>query len=157
MMIPCDFRCSQIGSNHQSAAPRGAWTLISVRLQINRCSPVFTFILICCATIAEAIILQVPSWLLWDWVNISEQWLLGCPQHWVYHICWVSLNDWLLMPQVWGLFMDEHVFPGADASCPMGWVGQPSPENFMVSELIFPVNCHFFGGIPWTNSRIWTI
>jgi cyclopropane fatty-acyl-phospholipid synthase-like methyltransferase len=22
----------------------------------------------------------------------------------------------------WGLFMDEHVFPGADASCPMGWV-----------------------------------
>jgi len=23
---------------------------------------------------------------------------------------------------VWGLFMDEHVFPGADASCPMGWV-----------------------------------
>ena len=47
--------------------------------------------------------------------------------------------------------MDEHVFPGADASCPMGWVGQPSPENFMVSELIFPVNCHFFWGIPWTN------
>jgi len=23
---------------------------------------------------------------------------------------------------VWGMFMDEHVFPGADASCPMGWV-----------------------------------
>lgn len=23
---------------------------------------------------------------------------------------------------IWGLFMDEHVFPGADASCPMGWV-----------------------------------
>jgi len=23
---------------------------------------------------------------------------------------------------VWGLFMDEHVFPGADASCPLGWV-----------------------------------
>eukprot|EP00933_Yihiella_yeosuensis_P007160 TRINITY_DN112081_c0_g1_i1.p1 TRINITY_DN112081_c0_g1~~TRINITY_DN112081_c0_g1_i1.p1 ORF type:complete len:448 (-),score=69.34 TRINITY_DN112081_c0_g1_i1:170-1513(-) len=23
---------------------------------------------------------------------------------------------------VWGLFMDQHVFPGADASCPMGWV-----------------------------------
>ena len=23
---------------------------------------------------------------------------------------------------VCGLFMDEHVFPGADASCPMGWV-----------------------------------
>merc|ERR1719160_1978780 len=22
---------------------------------------------------------------------------------------------------VWGMFMDEHVFPGADASCPMGW------------------------------------
>jgi len=23
---------------------------------------------------------------------------------------------------VWGMFMDEHVFPGADASCSMGWV-----------------------------------
>jgi len=23
---------------------------------------------------------------------------------------------------VWGMFMDEHVFPGADASCPLGWV-----------------------------------
>lgn len=23
---------------------------------------------------------------------------------------------------VWGLFMGEHVFPGADASCPLGWV-----------------------------------
>jgi cyclopropane fatty-acyl-phospholipid synthase-like methyltransferase len=23
---------------------------------------------------------------------------------------------------LWGLFMDEHVFPGADASCPLGWV-----------------------------------
>jgi cyclopropane fatty-acyl-phospholipid synthase-like methyltransferase len=23
---------------------------------------------------------------------------------------------------VWGLFMDEHVFPGAEASCPLGWV-----------------------------------
>merc|ERR1719446_1590148 len=23
---------------------------------------------------------------------------------------------------VWGMFMDEHVFPGAEASCPMGWV-----------------------------------
>merc|ERR1740121_1662459 len=23
---------------------------------------------------------------------------------------------------IWGLFMDEHMFPGADASCPMGWV-----------------------------------
>jgi cyclopropane fatty-acyl-phospholipid synthase-like methyltransferase len=23
---------------------------------------------------------------------------------------------------VWGLFMDEHVFPGAEASCPAGWV-----------------------------------
>jgi len=23
---------------------------------------------------------------------------------------------------IWGMFMDHHVFPGADASCPMGWV-----------------------------------
>lgn len=23
---------------------------------------------------------------------------------------------------IWGLFMGEHIFPGADASCPLGWV-----------------------------------
>lgn len=29
---------------------------------------------------------------------------------------------WRYEDLVWGLFMGEHVFPGADASCPMGWV-----------------------------------
>lgn len=29
---------------------------------------------------------------------------------------------WQYEDLVWGLFMGEHVFPGADASCPMGWV-----------------------------------
>ena len=29
---------------------------------------------------------------------------------------------WRYEDFVWGLFMGEHVFPGADASCPMGWV-----------------------------------
>mmetsp|Transcript_57571 Transcript_57571/g.122142 ORF Transcript_57571/g.122142 Transcript_57571/m.122142 type:complete len:447 (+) Transcript_57571:214-1554(+) len=29
---------------------------------------------------------------------------------------------WRFEDLVWGLFMGEHVFPGADASCPLGWV-----------------------------------
>lgn len=29
---------------------------------------------------------------------------------------------WRFEDFVWGLFMGEHVFPGADASCPLGWV-----------------------------------
>jgi len=29
---------------------------------------------------------------------------------------------WQYEDFVWGLFMGEHVFPGADASCPLGWV-----------------------------------
>lgn len=29
---------------------------------------------------------------------------------------------WQFQDLVWGLFMGEHVFPGADASCPLGWV-----------------------------------
>lgn len=29
---------------------------------------------------------------------------------------------WQYEDLVWGLFMGEHVFPGADASCPIGWV-----------------------------------
>lgn len=31
-------------------------------------------------------------------------------------------RKWQYEDLVWGLFMGEHVFPGADASCPMGWV-----------------------------------
>jgi len=29
---------------------------------------------------------------------------------------------WQYEDLVWGLYMGEHVFPGADASCPLGWV-----------------------------------
>mmetsp|Transcript_21178 Transcript_21178/g.54683 ORF Transcript_21178/g.54683 Transcript_21178/m.54683 type:complete len:451 (-) Transcript_21178:567-1919(-) len=31
-------------------------------------------------------------------------------------------RQWRYEDLVWGLFMGEHVFPGADASCAMGWV-----------------------------------
>jgi cyclopropane fatty-acyl-phospholipid synthase-like methyltransferase len=31
-------------------------------------------------------------------------------------------RQWHFEDFVWGLFMGEHVFPGADASCPIGWV-----------------------------------
>merc|ERR1712046_300947 len=31
-------------------------------------------------------------------------------------------RQWRYEDLVWGLFMGEHVFPGADASCPIGWV-----------------------------------
>lgn len=31
---------------------------------------------------------------------------------------------WQYEDLVWGLFMGENVFPGADASCPLGWVMQ---------------------------------
>lgn len=31
-------------------------------------------------------------------------------------------RGWQYEDLVWGLFMGEHVFPGADASCPIGWV-----------------------------------
>lgn len=29
---------------------------------------------------------------------------------------------WRYEDLIWGLFMGEHVFPGADASCPLGWI-----------------------------------
>merc|ERR1712127_495299 len=29
---------------------------------------------------------------------------------------------WRYEDLTWGLFMGEHVFPGADASCPLGWI-----------------------------------
>lgn len=29
---------------------------------------------------------------------------------------------WQYEDLVWGLFMNENIFPGADASCSLGWV-----------------------------------
>ena len=31
-------------------------------------------------------------------------------------------RDWRFDDFIWGLFMGEHIFPGADASCPLGWI-----------------------------------
>lgn len=42
---------------------------------------------------------------------------------------------WQYEDLVWGLFMGEHIFPGADASCPLGWVvGQLERAGFEVQR-----------------------
>ena len=34
----------------------------------------------------------------------------------------ISIHHSNALDLTWGLFMGEHVFPGADASCPLGWI-----------------------------------
>merc|ERR1712137_189854 len=38
-------------------------------------------------------------------------------------------REWRYEDLIWGLFMGENVFPGADASCNMGWVTQHLERN----------------------------
>merc|ERR1719335_972466 len=44
---------------------------------------------------------------------------------------------------VWGLFMDEHVFPGADASCPMGWVVTKLEQAGFEVQNVYNLGYHY--------------
>ena len=99
------------GSNHQSALLHGGWP----RMCDNRSSNNFVWCPVGFCEIGS--IYPNNGWLLSALSSIGSTTSAECP---AMIGCWCH--------QVWGLFMDEHVFPGADASCPMGWVGQPSPR-----------------------------
>lgn len=65
---------------------------------------------------------QVPriavSWFQVCSYNLSSVLLFACLSFQVAGL----RRGWQYEDLVWGLFMGEHVFPGADASCPIGWV-----------------------------------
>jgi len=44
---------------------------------------------------------------------------------------------------VWGMFMDEHVFPGADASCPMGWVVTQLEKSGFEVQSVYNLGAHY--------------
>merc|ERR1719215_2504056 len=44
---------------------------------------------------------------------------------------------------VWGMFMDEHVFPGADASCPMGWVVTKLEQAGFEVQSVYNLGYHY--------------
>lgn len=44
---------------------------------------------------------------------------------------------------VWGMFMDEHVFPGADASCPMGWVITKLEQAGFEVQNVYNMGTHY--------------
>merc|ERR1719335_573333 len=43
----------------------------------------------------------------------------------------------------WGMFMDEHVFPGADASCPMGWVVTKLEQAGFEVQNVYNLGYHY--------------
>lgn len=52
-------------------------------------------------------------------------------------------REWRFEDLVWGLFMGEHVFPGADASCNMGWVTQHMERNGFEVQRVSNLGNHY--------------
>merc|ERR1719223_1317061 len=52
-------------------------------------------------------------------------------------------REWRFEDLIWGLFMGEHVFPGADASCNMGWVTQHLERNGFEVQRVSNLGNHY--------------
>jgi sphingolipid C9-methyltransferase len=50
---------------------------------------------------------------------------------------------WRFEDLVWGLFMGEHVFPGADASCPLGWVSNQLERAGFEIQRVHNMGTHY--------------
>jgi len=50
---------------------------------------------------------------------------------------------WEYEDLVWGLFMGEHVFPGADASCPLAWVATHLERNGFEIQRVSNLGNHY--------------
>merc|ERR1719198_1395689 len=52
-------------------------------------------------------------------------------------------REWRFEDLIWGLFMGENVFPGADASCNMGWVTQHLERNGFEVQRVSNLGNHY--------------
>jgi cyclopropane fatty-acyl-phospholipid synthase-like methyltransferase len=52
-------------------------------------------------------------------------------------------RQWHYEDLVWGLFMGEHVFPGADASCPIGWVSTQIERGGFEVQRVHNLGSHY--------------
>jgi len=52
-------------------------------------------------------------------------------------------RQWQYEDLVWGLFMGEHVFPGADASTPLGWVSTRLERNGFEVQRVHNLGTHY--------------
>ncbi|CAB9500755.1 Sphingolipid C9-methyltransferase [Seminavis robusta] len=52
-------------------------------------------------------------------------------------------RHWRFEDLVWGLFMGEHVFPGADASCPLGWVSDQLEKAGFEIQRVHNMGSHY--------------
>lgn len=52
-------------------------------------------------------------------------------------------REWRYEDLVWGLFMGEHVFPGADASCPLGWVSNQLERAGFEIQRVHNLGTHY--------------
>lgn len=52
-------------------------------------------------------------------------------------------REWQYEDIVWGLFMGEHIFPGADASTPMGWVTNHLERNGFEVQRVHNLGTHY--------------
>eukprot|EP00547_Thalassionema_nitzschioides_P005831 CAMPEP_0194210796 /NCGR_PEP_ID=MMETSP0156-20130528/9110_1 /TAXON_ID=33649 /ORGANISM="Thalassionema nitzschioides, Strain L26-B" /LENGTH=438 /DNA_ID=CAMNT_0038938191 /DNA_START=67 /DNA_END=1383 /DNA_ORIENTATION=+ len=52
-------------------------------------------------------------------------------------------RHWRFEDLAWGLFMGEHVFPGADASCPLGWVSDQLERAGFEIQRVHNMGSHY--------------
>ena len=52
-------------------------------------------------------------------------------------------REWQYEDIAWGLFMGEHIFPGADASTPMGWVTTHLERNGFEVQRVHNLGTHY--------------
>jgi len=52
-------------------------------------------------------------------------------------------RHWRFEDLTWGLFMGEHVFPGADASCPLGWVSDQLERAGFEIQRVHNMGSHY--------------
>mmetsp|Transcript_27904 Transcript_27904/g.30885 ORF Transcript_27904/g.30885 Transcript_27904/m.30885 type:complete len:440 (-) Transcript_27904:257-1576(-) len=52
-------------------------------------------------------------------------------------------RHWRFEDLAWGLFMGEHIFPGADASCPLGWVSDQLERAGFEIQRVHNMGSHY--------------
>ncbi len=63
-------------------------------------------------------------------------------------------KSWQFEDLIWGLFMNKYVFPGADASAPLGWVVDKLEGNGFEVKAIDTIGVHYSATI-WRWYRNW--
>jgi cyclopropane fatty-acyl-phospholipid synthase-like methyltransferase len=72
----------------------------------------------------------------------------------IRYLTLLYLRTWQYEDFIWGLFMAKYIFPGADASCPLGWVIDKLEVSGFEIQSVDTVGVHYSGTI-WRWYQNW--